>query len=114
MNTPQPISDLTELLGKSVLVGITRVDHNGELLGQNQFHGRVESLDDDLVHVKIAGSGEDFTLPPEPLAFARASPGEYRLRSTGEIVVDPDFTTSWTVREPAPGDHPDDADVDEL
>jgi hypothetical protein len=36
-------------------------------------------------------------LPPEPDAFDEAVPGEYRLRSTGEVVVNPAFTTSWTV-----------------
>jgi hypothetical protein len=113
METPQPISDLSELLGKSVLVGITRVDHQDELVGQDQFHGRVESLDDGLVHIRVAGSGDDFTLPPDASAFTRAQPGHYRLRATGEVVVDPDFTSSWTVRAPAPGEHPQDEDLEE-
>lgn len=100
MENPQPISDLSELLGKSVLVGITRVDHSGETVSQEQFHGRVESFDDGLVHIRVAGSGKDFTLPPDASAFVRAHPGHYHLRSTGEVVVDPDFTSSWTVRSP--------------
>lgn len=108
METSQPISDLNELLGKTVLIGITRVDHNDELVGQDQFHGRVESLNDGLVHIRVAGSGEDFTLPPETSAFTRAQPGHYRLRATAEVVVDPDFTSSWTVRAPAPGEHSQD------
>ena len=82
-------------------MGITRVDSDDKVLSQEQFHGIVESLADELVHIRVAGSGADFTLPPEPSAFARAKPGHYRLRSTGEVVVDPDFTTSWTVRAPA-------------
>jgi hypothetical protein len=105
MEHPESISDLSDLLGKSVLVGITRVDHDDQLLSQEQFHGRVESLDDGLVHIRVAGSGEDFTLPPEASAFVRAPPGHYRLRSTGEVVIDPDFTSSWTVRSAAPGEH---------
>lgn len=102
MKTPQHISDLRELIGKSVLVGITRVDHKGKVISHQQFHGRVESRDDDLVHIRLAGNGEDLTLPPDPSAFTRARPGRYQLRSSGEVVVDPDFTSSWTVREPAP------------
>lgn len=106
MDKPQPISDLNELLGKSVLVGITRLDHKGALISQDQFYGRVESLADDLVHVRVAGSNEDFTLPPEPAAFAKAHPGRYRLRSSGEVVVNPDFTSSWTFKAPAPSSNP--------
>lgn len=108
MDNPAIISDLTELLGKGVLVGITRVDHNDEPISQEQFHGYVESLDDNLVHIRVASSGEDFTLPPEPAAFVRARPGHYRLRSTGEVVVDPDFSSSWTVRSPALGEQSSD------
>jgi hypothetical protein len=35
------------------------------------------------------GTGEPFTLPPVPGAFDPATPDEYRLRSTGEVVTDP-------------------------
>jgi len=47
-------------------------------------------------------------LPPEPEAYEPAPPGEYRLRSTGEVVVDPDYLTTWTVGSPADedGDRP--------
>jgi hypothetical protein len=30
-------------------------------------------------------------------AFRRAEPGEYRLASTGEVVMDPDLLANWTV-----------------
>jgi hypothetical protein len=43
--------------------------------------------------------GDDLTLPPNPDAFRDAMPGIYRLRSTGEEIVDPDLTTVWTIRE---------------
>ena len=113
MESPQSISDLKELVGKTVLVGITRVDHKDAVASQDQFQGRVESLDDGFVHIRVCGSGKDFTLPPEPSAFMRAKPGLYRLRATGEVVVDPDFTSSWTVHAPAPGEHPQDDDSEE-
>ena len=48
------------------------------------------------------GPGEDaFTLPPDPDAFERAEPGVYTLKGTGDIVVDPDFVTAWTVEASA-------------
>jgi hypothetical protein len=41
-------------------------------------------------------------LPPDTRAFQKASPGEYRLKSTGEVVADPDYTAMWTLRSPPP------------
>ena len=38
-----------------------------------------------------------FQLPPAPSVYYVAEPGEYRLRSTGELVVNPDFVTTWEV-----------------
>jgi hypothetical protein len=108
MNGPESISELSELIGKSIVVGITRVDHKGEVVSQHQFHGRVDSLDDGLVHIRVADNGEDYTLPPDPEAFKRARPGEYRLRGTGEVVVNPDFTSTWTVQAPDPEKKSDD------
>jgi hypothetical protein len=46
----------------------------------------------EVIEVRRADTGDIFTLPPALEAFAPAPPGEYRLRSTGEVVVDPDFT----------------------
>jgi hypothetical protein len=37
-------------------------------------------------------------------AFQPAPPGEYRLKSTGEIVVDPDLLSTWTIRRPGSPD----------
>jgi len=46
------------------------------------------------------GADEAFTLPPDLGAFDRAQPGEYRLGTNGETVVDPDYVSTWTVRAP--------------
>jgi hypothetical protein len=88
------------LVGKYVLVGITRIEANGALIEKVECHGRITTVDPDE-GIKVALSdGELLTLPPNPDAFRDAKPGIYRLRSTGEEVVDPDLTTVWTIREP--------------
>jgi hypothetical protein len=89
-----------ELIGKRVLVGITYQDRRGRVCDVEQIHGRIESVDPQAgVTVELAGAkaGEKYTLPPELAAFQRAEPGEYRLRSTGEVVSDPDLVATWTV-----------------
>jgi len=40
-------------------------------------------------------------LPPDLRAFRKAEPGEYRLKSSDEVVVDPDYLASWTITRPA-------------
>jgi hypothetical protein len=87
-----------------VLVGITTLDANGGLVSQHQIHGRVSVADPDRgVCIELEGhsAGESYWLPPDLRSFEPANPGEYRLRSTGEVVVDPDFVSSWTITKPA-------------
>ena len=44
--------------------------------------------------------GEIFCLPPNLSSTKIAPLGEYRLRSTGQIVVDPDYLTTWNINIP--------------
>lgn len=44
--------------------------------------------------------GSAYWLPPDVRPFTVAARGEYRLRSTGEVVVDPDLTATWVVTKP--------------
>ena len=84
------------LLGKRVLVGLTQRGLDGEVESLEQFHGVVEriNLRDGLV-LRLA-SGEERSIPPDLSRLEQASPGNYRLKATGEVVVDPDFTVMWT------------------
>lgn len=86
-----------KLLGSTVLVGLTFEEPAGQR--QEQFFGTVMSADPhEGITLRLEGSrsGEFYTLPPDVRSFSPARPGECRLRSTGEVVVDPDYTTTWT------------------
>jgi hypothetical protein len=85
------------LLGSHLLVGLTYLRPDGGIASRLEFHGTVESVGEDVVEVRRADNGEIFTLPPAPEAYEPAPPGEYRLKTTGEVVVDPDFTCVMTV-----------------
>src|SRR5215210_6328706 len=89
------------LVGKHALVGLTYVNADGTVRRQVQVHGRITAVDETMVTMSLAGSGEVFTLPPALAAFEPAPPGEYSLRSTGEVVVDPDLLASFTITRPA-------------
>jgi hypothetical protein len=91
------------LVGKHVLVGVTVQDKRGEFKRQEQFHGTVVSAEAGRgIMLSLLGSreGEQKWLPPATNVFSVAPPGVYRLRATGEEVVNPDFTATWTLTQP--------------
>ena len=89
-----------ELLGTYVLVGVTEVDHAGRVLAQRQFHGRVVRASAKEGVILVDREGREHWIPLHRDAYEPAEPGEYRLRSTGEVVVDPTWLTTWTVYPP--------------
>jgi hypothetical protein len=91
--------DGPQYIGKRLLVGITVNSAEGEFLYQEQFHGLIVEADDGGLVVERADNGARVSLPPE---LVKAKPGEYRLRSTGEVVVDPDYLAKWAWTEGGP------------
>ena len=94
------------LVGKYALVGLTFVNADGTVRKQFQIHGRITAVDETLVTMRLHESEELFTLPPIWEAFEPAEPGEYRLRSSGEVVMDPDVLAKFKIVRPAT--NPDD------
>ena len=88
------------LLGKRMLVGLTYIDANGEVTHQKQFFGLIHSITEELITLRHPLTGAECTLPPFLANCKKASPGEYRLRETGEIVVDPDLLATWEIHTP--------------
>lgn len=89
------VDDLEQMMGSTCLVGITYLDDDGSVVNVRQFVGTVVEVDP-IVAID-SGDDELFTLPPENEAFSRAEPGSYPLGDTDEVVVDPDFLTTWSV-----------------
>jgi hypothetical protein len=86
-------------IGKKIMVGITYLDSAGEITEQTQHVGEIIGVDDHYITVRWA-DGEETTLPPE---VQDAAPGVYRLRSTGEEVVNPDLLARWSIHPPQDG-----------
>ena len=107
MEDPQPQFDdraASMVIGKHVLVGVTYLSPADEVFGHEQFHGTIVRASNDGIVVQLAGSEEERWLPPDLSRLESAAPGEYRLRSTGEVVVDPDFLSTWHVYPPDSGE----------
>ncbi len=91
-------------VGAVVLVGLTYVNAEGDVIRQEQLYGQIVSVSSRSgIELDLSGqrAGERYWLPPQLEAFEKARPGEYRFRETGEIVRDPDLLSSWTVQAPS-------------
>jgi hypothetical protein len=88
---------LGDLVGQRLLVGITFLDGSGQITAAQQFCGRVLDVGDGVVVVERPGQDEPAVLPADTEAYRKAEAGQYTLRDTGEIVIDPDFVSTWQV-----------------
>lgn len=89
-------------IGKYLLVGITRLDHEGNLLSRLQLHGEIVAATADGIDIELHGTNEGkmWRMPPFLSDLCLAEPGIYELSSTGDTVENPDFTFSMTIRKP--------------
>lgn len=85
------------MLGKRVLIGVTKVLPEGR--DTRQMFGTIAAVSACGVEVELEGAdaGQTYRLPADLTAFQPASPGDYLLRATGEILADPDFVGVWTI-----------------
>lgn len=96
------IDDSDTLIGKHIIIGLTYVDYNDNIVNRVQLHGNISEINADGIFIKLNNSDKEFTLPPDISAIKIASRGEYRSESTGEVVVNPDLMTSWTIYQQKP------------
>jgi hypothetical protein len=88
----------SEIDGRVILVGLTRYQSDGGYT-QEQFVG-VADVEDRETYALVRVSCDDGVVRDYPFdarSLKRAPAGEYRLRSTGQVVKDPDFLMTWTV-----------------
>jgi hypothetical protein len=89
-----------QFIGKHIIIGITYLTVDGELEKQQQMHGHIVIAEGKKgFGIRLAESREMCWLPPDLGAIKPAKPGEYRFRSTGEVVVNPDLMAAWTLKE---------------
>src|SRR4051812_15521593 len=89
-----------DLIGTHLVVGITHVDHAGNAVSHEQFHGQVNRASVAEGVVLVDSAGKEHWVPLDREAFRPADPGAYTLKSTGETLVDPEWLSTWTVHPP--------------
>jgi len=92
-----------DLEGKRVILGITRFAESGSYTQEQHLARASIWRHDDYDFVRFScEDGEERVYPFEERFVQRAPKGEYRFRSTGEVVVDPDFLFSVTTYKGKP------------
>ena len=83
-----------DLVGKTAIVTITTT-RDEEVIGYEQFRGRIVRLNTTDGTVLQLPSGEMRRLPADLRSLSVARAGQYQSR-TGEIAIDPDLRCHWT------------------
>lgn len=90
-----------QLIGATLLVGVTYLEHDGTLLRREQIFGRVEAVDPEIgITLLRHDTDEPFIMAPILEAIEPASPGRYQLTETDVVVQDPDYTMVFSVTAP--------------
>jgi hypothetical protein len=96
-------SKAREYIGKTVLLGVTYLDHDEKFKAQRQWIGTITAFSNaDGIRIKLRDSDEPCALPPDPRGIRKADRGVYKLRTTGEEIIDPDYLATWTSVEGPP------------
>jgi len=89
-----------DLIGSTLYVGLTFVDHAGVLKNREQVFGTVQSVSITAGIKILQTNGETFTLAPVLDAIAPGDPDRYQLSEDDELVENPDFVAWITAIEP--------------
>lgn len=85
------------LKGKLFLIGLTFINEDQKVIEQYQTSGIVDELTDKGFLKFNKSNGSVFQLPYDPRAIKEAVKGEYTEKSTGNIITNPDYLTTWTI-----------------
>ena len=87
------------IMGKTVLICLTLDPEPSTEPERKQLFGTIMSFSEkDGIVVQLQNSTETFALPPFIQDLKKAAPGQYHLKATGEVIVDPDYLAFWVVQ----------------
>lgn len=89
-----------DLIGSTLFVGITHVDHEGTLIEKEQVFGLVESVGARDGIKLIQNDGAPYVLAPVLDAIEAGDPDFYQLSEAHELVENPDFVMFVTATRP--------------
>ena len=85
------------LKDKIFLIGITFINENEDVIENYQTSGKVLELTDDGMITFLRENKSDFQIPYDERAIMKAEKGDYKEKSTGKIIVNPDYISRWKI-----------------
>ena len=95
------LSEYDGYVGKHLLRSLTYLRDTGEVRYKVQLHGIITRINEAIIAVERQDTGEEFTIPATLEALEIAAAGEYHLKPSGAVVVNPDYLCVYTIGEPA-------------
>ena len=97
-----------KLVSKRIIVAYTYMKPNGTIDRQEQHQGIVTVADSRSgIVVREHSTAKMLVLPPDLRSIRPAQKGTYQLRSSGEVVNNPDYLSDWIIEptnnQPMPG-----------
>lgn len=90
-------------IGKHILIGLNYIDQAGKVIERQQIHGYFVRINEkEGIVVRLYNSEEEINLPPDFSGFDKAPVGVYHLEPMGEIIHNPDFLATWTLKDSPP------------
>ena len=86
------------IIGKSLLAGLSYYNAAGDLTRQEEVFGHIIEASPETGIVVTKKDGAVFRFPPAIGWLHHAQPGKYTLKSTGDIVENPDFTVTFDIK----------------
>jgi hypothetical protein len=86
------------LKAKVFLIGLTFIDQDEKIIEQYQTSGTLFELSDSGLLRFTRRDGSIFQMPYDKDTIKKAVAGEYREKSTGDIIVNPDYITTWEIK----------------
>lgn len=97
-------SAFAELIGKHLLIGLSFYDKNGNLESLVEHDGVIVAASrGDGIVIRRSDTGERFAIPPALDHLYSAQPADYKLRSTGRVVSNPDLLATFDIYPPEDG-----------
>ncbi len=90
-------------IGKHILIGLNYIDHGDKLVERQQINGFIVRINEkEGVVIRLYNEQEEIKLPIDFSGFEKAPVGVYHLEPSGEIIHNPDFLATWTIKYTSP------------
>jgi len=82
---------------KVFLIGLTFLNKEGTVIEQHQTHGTFSDLTDSGIIKICKPDNSIFQIPYDKKSIKEAEKGEYKEKTTGMVVKNPDFIVIWEI-----------------